>query len=234
VKISGSIVALFICMGCLDCLHGQGTFQNLDFESAMLSSVPPGEFGGYVSISTALPGWTGYLGGVQTTLVLQNDYTLGAPSINVLGPQWNENPGIIDGNYSVYLQPGDNATIASIAQSGTIPDGTKTLLFDASQLPDATPFSVTFAGDSLSLVLLFTSQSPSGQPYDVYGANVSSFAGQTGQLEFTVYPKSYNSLLLDDISFSSITVTPEPDPLALMGVGAALLAAYRRLMENRK
>jgi hypothetical protein len=219
-------------MSYLHRLHGQGTFQNLNFESATLSSVPPGEGGGDVSISAALPGWTGYLGGVQTARVFQNEVSLGASSIDILGPQWNKAPGIIDGNYSVYLQPGDNGTTTSIAQSGTIPSGTQTLIFDAWQPPLATPFSVSFSGDTLSPLVLFSGQSPSGQAYDVYGANVASFAGQTGQLEFTVFPNNYNSLLLDDISFSSQAI-PEPNPIVLTGIGGLIFAWYRLRLRCR-
>ena len=213
----------------------QGTFQNLDFESATLSPIPPGQFGGDVSMSSALPGWTGDLGGFQATQAFQNEVSLGAASIDILGPQWNQSPGIIDGSYSVYLQPGDNGATASLAQSGTIPLGDKTLIFDAWQPAFATPFSVSFAGDSLSLFVLSSGVSPSGQVYNVYGANVASFAGQTGQLEFTVYPKSGNSLLLDDISFSpnAITVTPEPDALTLTGIGGFIFGIYRRIQVSR-
>jgi hypothetical protein len=213
----------------------QSTFQNLNFESANLIPVPAGQYGGYVPISEAMPGWTGYISGVQTTQVLQNDFTLGAACIDILGPQWasGSTPGIIDGNYTAFLQPGSYAT-TSIAQTGTIPPSTESLFIDAWQPPFATPFSVSFAGNTLSLVVVSTAQSPSGQTYDVYGANVSQFGGQTGQLEFTVYPNNYNSLLLDDIEFSTNPLpVPEPGPAVLTGVGGLMFALCRRFAPKR-
>jgi hypothetical protein len=209
--------------------QAQGTFQNLDFESAMLPSVPPGQSGGTVPISAAIPDWIGYFGSAQVTDAFHNDTSLGAPEIDILGPQWNGGPGIIDEDYSVYLQPGEIGTTVSIAQSGTVPSGSQTLMFDAWQPPFATPFSVSFGGDPLFPVVLSSGQSASGQAYNVYGASIASFAGQTGQLEFTVYPNNYNSLLLDDISFSPTAVIPEPSPLALTGIGGLLFALYRRI-----
>src|ERR1700722_4826419 len=71
----------------------QGTFQNLDFESANLSP-PPGQFGSLVPIMNALPGWTGFLGNNQVTQVYQNNFTLGDASIDILGPGWNNYIGI--------------------------------------------------------------------------------------------------------------------------------------------
>ena len=48
-----------------------------------------------------------------------------------------------------------------------------------------------------------------------------------------VYPNNYNSLLLDDISFSPTSVIPEPEPLALMSIGGLLFALYRRFAPKR-
>jgi hypothetical protein len=158
--------------------NGPGIFQNLDFEASTLTPVPTGQFGGPVPVSEAIPDWTAYLGGVQTTQALQNNFTLGSASVDIFTPDWSVSPGIIDGGYSVYLQPG--GTITSIAQTGMIPYGSKSLIFDAWQPPVATPFSVSFGGDTLSAVVISTGQSPSGQAYNVYGANIASFAGQTG------------------------------------------------------
>jgi hypothetical protein len=85
---------------------------------------------------------------------------------------------------------------------------------------------VSFAGDNLSLFVLSSGTTPDGAPYGVYGANIASFAGQTGQLEFTA--SVFNWVELDDISFST-TAVPEPNALALTGLGALLFGLYRRL-----
>ncbi|HEY3854007.1 MAG TPA: PEP-CTERM sorting domain-containing protein [Verrucomicrobiae bacterium] len=79
--------------------------------------------------------------------------------------------------------------------------------------------------------------------YTVYGGDISDWAGQTALLDITqLAPPTGNQqfspsgVQLDDITFSPnpITVTPEPDALALMGVGGVLFAAYRRFVGKRK
>jgi len=217
--------------------QAQGTFQNLDFESANLSAIPSGQYGGEVSLSSALPEWNGSIGSVQVTQVLQNDYTLGTASIDIFGPNWNSvNPGIISGSYTVFLQSGGNPYNAdmpantSLSQDGAIPSNAESLHFSAWNIQGSAPLSVSFAGHSLSLVDLYSGQSPSGQSYNVYGANVAPYAGQSGQLEFTaVFP---NWIELDDISFSPQSV-PEPSPLVLTGAGALVFALYRRFAPKR-
>jgi hypothetical protein len=82
----------------------------------------------------------------------------------------------------------------------------------------------------LSPVLLSSGQDPSGQTYDVYGADISAYAGQSGQLQFTVPctpDLGENGFELDDITFSTTTVTPEPNTLALVVMGGLALAARR-------
>src|SRR6185295_3464899 len=48
-----TLLAVLMSAGVL----AQGTFQNLDFESALVPPTPPGGHGGVVSASIALPGW---------------------------------------------------------------------------------------------------------------------------------------------------------------------------------
>jgi hypothetical protein len=215
--------------------HAQGSFQNLDFENAN-PVVPNPLYPDEVTPASALPGWSGSINSLAVTQVLLNDYTLGDASIDIFGPGWNfPNPGIIAGNYTVMLQAGANpqgggaGVNASISQNGTIPAGAISLEFKAwSMIPDAS-FSVSFAGNSLSPVGLSFGTSPSGQGYEVYGADISSYAGQSGELEFTdVFDdQGLNGIELDDISFSTAAVTPEPNTLALAVLGGLALAARR-------
>jgi len=211
--------------------NAQGTFQNLNFESANLTPIPAGQYGGSVSIVSALPDWTGYLGTVQQTQVLQNNYDLGSATINILGPSWNIGyPGIIDGDYTVMLQAGAGAgglINASIAQTGMVPAFAQSMEFSLAEVLGGNGFSVSFAGNSLSPAVLSTATSPSGQSYNVYGVDISPYAGQTGQLEFTSIANGRDSsLLLDDITFSPNAV-PEPSTLALVVMGGLALAARR-------
>jgi hypothetical protein len=182
-----------------------------------------------------LPGWNASIGGVALTEVLQNNYTLGEASIDIFSPNWNSpDPGIIDGNYTVYLQSGGNpygggSANASIFQTGTIPVGDHSLEFKAWNTPSIdSAFSLSFAGNSLSPVVLSSGQTASGQTYNVYGADISTYAGQTGELEFTSIVTGAPSWTeFDDITFSTTTVTPEPNTLALAVMGGLALAARR-------
>ena len=102
----------------------------MDFESANLNPVPPGEFGGLVPIDQAFPGWTGYAGTNQVSQVRQNAATIGAPSLDIFGPNWT-NDIIIEGFYTAVLQPGVNppnpAVSASLAQTGLVPATAKSI-----------------------------------------------------------------------------------------------------------
>jgi len=220
-------------------VQGQGTFQNLDFESATPSTPILGPLGAYYQpAGLALPGWTAYLGTVQQTQVLQNVYTLGDASIDIFGPNYPAAgplpgliPGTIDGNYSVLLQSGGvppgSLVGASIAQTGFVPLGSQSLEFRAWQTP-FTDFSVSFSGNSLSPVVI-----GSGANYLLYGADISAYAGQSGQLEFTAdfSGRGASWLGLDDITFTAV---PEPSPLALTGLGGLLFALHRRFASKQQ
>jgi hypothetical protein len=174
-------------------VSAQGTFQNLDFESATLSPVPPNSGPPvYVPISSGLPGWTGYIGTVQQAQIIQNTFGLGQAEIDILGPNYpaagplpGTLPGTIDGNYSVLLQSGlspiDGTSLvgASIAQTGAVPLGAESMQFKAWQTL-YTKFTVSFDGLTLFPVVLGT-----GPNYTLYGVNISPYDGQTGPLEFT-------------------------------------------------
>jgi hypothetical protein len=207
------------------------SFQNLDFEEANPVVIQGNAYYPYaVTPASALPGWTAYIGSTTVSFVLLNDVSLEAASIDLLSADDPNGPDAIDGNYSAYLQPGTSlqgtgSYTASIVQTGLIPANAESLTFAAWQPMYATPFTVSFAGFTLTPVVLSTAVDPSGLTYDVYGVNIAPYAGETGQLEFTVYPNNYNSLLLDDIQFSSAALSPEPSPVALSAVGGLLCGA---------
>jgi len=201
----------------------QGTFQNLGFEAAHLSPIPPGQYGGYVSSAIGIPGWVGYLGTTQVTQVLQNNLTLGNASIDILGPTWTEG-GIIEGSYTLVLQPGSNPFSgnpndhidASVEQTGLVPVDARSIQLKAS----ASSFSVSFAGQALPLFPM-----GSGQNYTLYGADLSSFAGQVGTLRITALTtlaQPSTADYFDSLIFSSQAV-PEPTVFGLSALGALLL-----------
>jgi len=164
---------------------------------------------------------------------LQNVYSLGQASVDIFGPNYPSagpspgiDPGIIDGNYSVFIQAGSdpqNSTVlvsASIEQTGLVPVGSESLEFKAWQ-NTFTEFSVSFDGNNLSPVMLGT-----GANYTLYGVDIAPFAGQTGPLEFTAtVPQTGLSLFgLDDITF---VLTPEPSIVALAAIGGLLFGARK-------
>jgi hypothetical protein len=220
--------------------EAQGTFQNLNFESAAVVASPVVEYPNFVPISTALPDWSAYLGTGQQTQVGYNGPANSTASITLIGPTLNSSDvslyggvGVIDGNYSLDLQTGANPNNegttenASIEQNGTVPSTANSLQFEAYE---TTPLSVSFNGSALVPVALASGVSPDGVPYTLYGATISAWAGQTGELEFTAdFNGSGNFVVLDDISFSTQSV-PEPSPLALTGLGALVFALYRRFV----
>ncbi len=221
---------------------GQGSFQNLDFESANVPDSPQTGYPNPISTTAALPGWTALLGTDSQSQVQHNTETLGTATVTLLGPTWSGiAPGIIDGKYSVFLQTGsdpNNESVtdnASIEQMGTVPLDAEWLQFKAWVEPgmgDST-FTVSFGGNVLALTALVTSQSPDGEPYTLYGADVAPYAGETGELEFTsLFNEHDPALLLDDINFST-TAVPEPSPIVLAGIAAAMFAARRRWGQKR-
>jgi hypothetical protein len=67
--------------------------------------------------------------------------------------------------------------------------------------------------------------------YTVWGADISSYAGQTGQLLFTTIADIpfASGGLLDNIQFSSIPI-PEPGVVGLLGLGGLSFLWHRRKM----
>ena len=189
--------------------HSQGTFGNLRFENPIPPLTPDMEF--KVPISNALPRWNGYIGGNVVNRVLYNTVNLDAAGISLhssTSPVFQP----LEGNYSVFLQGSSiyaPTASATIGQSATIPQDAQSLLFFASSLLS---FQVTFAGQSVPLLQMGT-----GANYVIIGGDISTFAGQTGELRFTAPPESGG--LLDNVQFS----IPEPGVFGLAALGAVLV-----------
>jgi len=209
-------------------VQAQNRFQNLGFEAAHLTPIPPGQFGDSVPIGEALPGWSGFLGTQQVTSVWQNNFALGSANISILGPNWPLN-GIIEGQYTVLLQAGlispSYLVEASISQTGLIPTGAESIQFKVF----GADVSVSFAGQDIPIVLLSVVNN-----YTLYGGDVSQFAGQSGHLTLstrTLPDSGLHNAHLDSIVFSA-QVVPEPSVIGLLAIGLFLLGW--RFFSNRR
>ena len=207
------LLALLVSLGVS--AFGQGTFRNLDFESANVAGYSTGG----VPITNALPGWHGYLRTFEIDWAIHNTVSLGAAAISLHSSTSMFPP--IAGNYSVGLQ----------SAFGVAPDGT-TAVGQTGQIP-STALSLRFFGDTNMQVtfighLLTLFELGRGTDYRIVGADISGFAGQTGELKFLMpdlTPVGSSSSYLDNIQFSTQSI-PEPGTLGLFAIGTLFLA-YR-------
>lgn len=218
-KILKTIYGLVICFSTLAGL-AQG-FVNLNFESPVL---PLNPVNGRVPITNGIPGWIGYsisptFGTNRFSQIFYNDVSLGAAAIGL--HDTNDQSGFlpIAGQYSVFLQ-GSYATTpatASIGQTGQIPANALSLTF---LVQPAYFLTVSFAGQSIPLSVI-----GSNGGNDILGGDISSFAGQIGELRFT--SPYMGSAMIDDIQFSTSSI-PEPSTLELLLLSGAWLVARLR------
>jgi hypothetical protein len=212
-------------------------FVNLDFENAHFTGDPSGNSPPYsVYASNAIPSWTAYLGSVPQMDVLSNESTLGSAMVSIQGtnlPDFETFTGFVEpalqGRWSIFLQgfsgntnaiTGGTPIVASIGQTGQIPLTANSVLFWGYFPFNNNTFSISFHGQDLTWLAVSNALN-----YTVYGADVSAFAGQTGQLLFSASANTYAEL--DNISFSTLPI-PEPSAFALAALGALFLGFSRR------
>ena len=189
--------------------RGQGAFQNLDFEAAHNLPVSGAPF----ATTNALPSWYAFSGINPLSTIPYNMFSA-VPQVGLYG----SNSTVVSGFFSVFLSNGGN-----ISQLGLVPTGARSLIFKvhSTYLP---LLDVSLGGQSLAEVAL-----SSGTDFNVYGADISAFAGHTANLVF--FAPLGSSHFLDDIQFSP-TAVPEPSSFALCLTGGIITA--RRLIRQRK
>ena len=199
--------AVLAATSCL--LHAQGTFQNLNFEQALVPDVLAGQYGGDVLVTNGAPHWAVYLGGTQQSSMFHNNLSLGGPAVSIFGPQWISSQ-ILEGNYTISLQPSTAGPplTAAIGQTGSIPLTAKSVRFYGQANGG---YAVTFGGQPIPLITIGSTSS-----YSIFGGDISAFANQTGELRFQGVG------LLDAVQFSTVAI-PEPGVFGLSALGALLL-----------
>jgi hypothetical protein len=197
---------------------------NLDFENAsLIPDHSSGAWGYYAS--NAIPGWTLFArdSAFQGGDVYYDNFSLGGGAVSLIDTNttsWGYNYPPIQGKYYVMLMsfnyPGYEYTVG-IGQTGQVPTSAQSITF----LGSATLNALSFNGQILPLTVI-----GNGANYNIYGADISSFAGQTGLLLFeTALPSG--GATIDDIQFSSSPV-PEPTVYALAALGTLLFSLPRR------
>jgi hypothetical protein len=220
-------IMFFVPLVATNICSGQGTFGNLDFESASVPSVPPSQ-AVFISAMDAFPGWTAYVGANPASQVMYNGISVGGALVSIIDQHTaNYGNNVIAGNFTATLDAGagpSGPTSAGIAQTGLVPADAHSILFGASQ--NIAALVLTLNGQNLPFF-----QVGSLPNHGVYAADISKFAGVTGELRFTEIPTSsvFPIVFLDSIGFSTASI-PEPSALALLSVGItlAMLRAARR------
>lgn len=202
------------------------TFQNLNFESVRVPLVPDtNDYFHRVSITDALPGWRGYIAGVEQTNIFYIFEALSSAQIALRAR--DAGASTLQGNYSVFLGPSPMSEV-TLSQTAQIPADAQSLRFLglprylAPQPPDV--FGVFIDGQRLAVTDVL---SEAGL-YN-YSADISAFAGTDVTLSFTSFRSEQfpHNFLLDSVSFSP-TPIPEPSTLALFTVAAVLACVYWR------
>lgn len=214
----------------VDYAVGQGTFQNLSFEAANI--VPPNQ-AGLFQFSQVFPGWTGYIGTNQAPVALLNGLSLGGAVCSLITRYTpSDSNAVISGTYTAVISVGEDQIInnspeiigAALAQNGMIPTTARSIGFSVGSMSYLNSLLVTFNGQEIPIFPSFQ-----GANFTFFLGDVSSFAGQSGELRFSSLPAPgpFGNVFLDNIQFSNQPI-PEPSSVCLFCLGA-LLFGWRLL-----
>jgi hypothetical protein len=229
-----ALLAMCFVLASARLAQARGAFQDMNFESAqVIFNSYPAYPNFTIATTNALPSWAAFASGIgpggiirtqQLTYVYYGLVPLGSPT-NLppvaLGPASGGTTTrvSIDGNFDVFLNTG------FISQTGQVPADAQALLFKVHSYELGGSVLASLDGQSLPLSLLLTVPDTSQRiGYTLYGANISSFAGQTADL---VFSGAGGGALLDDIQFSTEPI-PEPSCVVLAYLGSGIFFYVRK------
>ena len=203
--------------------QAQVAFQNLNFEQANPGSIVFGP----VPVASALPYWSVYYGTLQQTEIEYQQVSTGATSVSLVSVANQVYPPLA-GDYSIILTGGlldNNPQPASISQTGEISSSIQSLFFDAQSQGFPGTLEVQVGTQSIPIVAVGV-----GSDFTIYGANISAWDGDTEPITFLA-PSSesdnFDQWEIDDISFSTTVVSPEPSIVALTAIGGLLFGTRK-------
>jgi hypothetical protein len=188
-------------------------FRNLDFDDGVIVHPEGGAF--YATVSEALPGWSAFRDdGQPMSSIFYNSLALSFASVSIHDSMSPIFPPI-EGRFSIYLSGGFSLGPFGVAvsQIGTIPFDSKAIIYKGR---GTERIDLSFNGETLPTINLLSTTE-----YSYLGADISAFAGMTGDLRFQARPLiGYGEI--DSIFFSPVAV-PEPSTYALGICGVFLL-----------
>jgi len=209
------VLAITLLGGNLHCLAVQ--FTNLNFDAAA-ATTGSAHVGDYLPASVAIPGWTALIEETPSPVIF-NTITTGSSAIVLTKFGSLFSPSPLSGQFSVVLISGftgvatPQPTSASISQTGLVPGTASSLRFIA----QGDEPQVLASGTSLPVFLLGTTPN-----YNLYGTDISPFAGTEIELKFhRPHTANFTGFTLDDITFSTEPV-PEPSVIALLSLAGAV------------
>ncbi|HEX3799740.1 MAG TPA: hypothetical protein VH413_13675 [Verrucomicrobiae bacterium] len=207
------IIILVLLALAITSADAQGTFGNLDFESANIpSGTPPNAA---ISSLNAFPKWS------ANSMVGYDFFSTGGTVISIVDSAVS-GFAPIQGDYSVFLF-GGAGDVATLSQTAIIPMGSHSLTVDLTG-SGVSLLNISIGDQTIQIVPLATFAN-----YTEYGGDISTFAGQEQQLSFTEQPPMGvppSVLELDDVAFSP-NLVPEPTIWNLILCGTAFFGLTR-------